>query len=287
MRVLERTSSDDGATKILLGLDDGSRIECVFLVMDDKGKDSLCISSQVGCPLSCRFCRTGKIGFARNLTADEIVGQTTTALTDLGFSVRRRFDLSYMGMGEPLYNLDAVIESKDRIRDKIGQWLSCHLSTVGIVPHIYELAQRSPDFVLQISLHAPNDALRTQIIPSNRAYPLADLLRAAEAYAAACGRTVVFNYCLMRNLNDDARFAHEVVSLVQDRPFEVQIVDLNQDTAIPYQRTEPARRDEFIEILANAGVVYHYTYQRGSLRGAGCGQLDADYKEKSLRRAAE
>jgi 23S rRNA (adenine2503-C2)-methyltransferase len=276
MEILDKVSSHDGATKYLFGLDDGLRIESVFLRMEREGKESLCISSQVGCALACQFCSTGIIGYKRNLSAEEIAEQVFTVFRDLEFIPRRRFDLSYMGMGEPMLNLDAVLESKRILTTRYPRF-SLHLSTVGIAPRIRELAERSPDFVLQISLHAPEDELREQIMPVNAAHNIQKVLGAAEHYAVRCGRPVTLNYCLMAGINDDIRLAHRLARLIGNRPFRVQLVNFNPHVAIRYQPTADDRVELFARILAEAGLRVHIREQLGRLQGAGCGQLDADY----------
>ena len=184
MHVLELMRSNDGATKALIELDDGARIESVFLEHDHVGKDSLCVSSQVGCALACTFCTTGTLGFRRNLTEEEIVDQVLTVFRALAFTPRRRLEISFMGMGEPLLNLGAVLGAKARIAD-VMPGADFHLSTVGIPKQICRLADNSPDIGLQISLHAARDELRDTLIPLNQRYPIAAVLAAGERYAAA------------------------------------------------------------------------------------------------------
>jgi 23S rRNA (adenine2503-C2)-methyltransferase len=276
MRILDKIASGDGATKFLLELDDDSRIEAVFLRLEDNDKDSLCISSQVGCALACRFCSTGVIGYGRDLTAQEIVDQVELILDDLGFVQRRRFDLSYMGMGEPLLNLDAVVSSKDLLRERFKDF-TFYVSTVGVTAGIRELARRSPDFGLQISLHAPTDGLRSQIMPINRAHPIAELLSAGEGYAKASGHSVVLNYCLMGGVNDDPRHASSLAQLIAGRPFRVQLVNFNPHVTIPFSSSTDDRALAFLDVLRQAGIRSHYGRQLGKQDGAGCGQLDADY----------
>lgn len=285
MKILEKITSDDGATKFLLGLDDGARVESVFLRLEDNNKDSLCISSQVGCALACRFCSTGVIGYQRDMTADEITQQVDVVLNAMEFEQTRRFDLSYMGMGEPLLNLDAVIASKDRLAHQ-HDGFNFYLSTVGLAPKIRELADRAPDFFLQISLHAPVDDLRTRIMPINAAHPIAKLLDSGEVYASASGKPVVLNYCLMRGVNDQDKHAVALASLVVGRPFRVQLVNFNPHISIGYEAVGEECATGFLSILQDAGVPAHYGRQLGKDSGAGCGQLDADYAAGQLRRRA-
>jgi 23S rRNA (adenine2503-C2)-methyltransferase len=276
MRILDKIVSSDGAIKFLLGLDDDARVESVFLRLEDNNKDSLCISSQVGCALACRFCSTGVIGYSRDLTAEEIVEQVELVLDDLGFVQRRRFDLSYMGMGEPLLNLDAVVSSKDLLREQFKDF-TFYVSTVGVTAGIRELARRSPDFGLQISLHAPTDELRSQIMPINRAHPIAELLDAGEEYANASGHSIVLNYCLMGGVNDDTGHASTLAQLIAGRPYRVQLVNFNPHVTIPYSSSTDERALAFLDVLQQAGIRSHYGRQLGNQDGAGCGQLDADY----------
>lgn len=279
LRILEELEAGDGATKYLLGLPDGERVESVFLELDDRNKDSLCISSQVGCALKCSFCRTGLVGLRRDLTADEIVAQVRTILHARGFVQRRRFDLSFMGMGEPLENLDALLSAKESLTE-LYPTFHLGLSTVGVVPGIRRLAKAAPDLILQISLHAPTDELRTKLMAINRKYPIAELLAAAEEYAQASGRVVVLNYCLMEGVNNRPEHAHQLADLCAGRPFRPQLVEYNPDPDI---RLDPPSRESvnrFARILTERGTPFKFSGQLGHREGAGCGQLDAYYELK-------
>jgi len=282
MQVLERQKSSDGAIKYLLDLGGDSRVEAVFLKLEDNDKDSMCISSQIGCALTCRCCSTGGLGLKRNMTAEEIVAQVQMVMSDLSFTPTRRFDLSYMGMGEPLMNLDAVLASKVELA-RLYPYFTFYLSTVGLAPKIYELAERSPDISLQISLHAPIDELRSQILPVNKSYPIAQLLEAGEAYARASAKDVMLNYCLMRDVNDQPEHAARLAELVKDRPFRVQLVTFNPHDTIEYASSTHERSQTFLGILQRGGARAHYGRQLGREVGAGCGQLDADYAAGEFR----
>jgi 23S rRNA (adenine2503-C2)-methyltransferase len=291
VKILERVPSVDGATRYLLELADSLRVEAVFLVMDHVGKDSLCVSSQVGCTYTCRFCSTGLIGYKRDLTADEIVDQVTSVLSDRGFTATRKFDIKYMGMGEPLLNIDAVIESKNRLQQRFPDF-TFHLSTVGLASKIRELAARSPNIGLQISLHAPTDELRTRIMPINTTYPIAEVLAAGEMYAAASPLPVTLNYCMMRGVNDRPEHAAQLAELVRGRPLRVQLVNFNPHVSVGYAPADDAQIELFLDTLSRAGVAVHHGLQLGKRSGAGCGQLDANYragelKRRATRRAAE
>lgn len=283
MKILEKVAAQDGATKYLLELTDGLRVEAVFLEMNHVGKDSLCVSSQVGCAYTCTFCSTGLIGYRRDLTTDEIVGQAMTIMADRDFTPTRRFDIKYMGMGEPLLNIDSVVESKQRLSAAHPEF-GFHLSTVGLPDRIRDLAARVPEVGLQISLHAPNDDLRSRIMPINRSHSIASVLAAGEEYAAASPLPVTLNYCLMRDVNDQVEHARELGRLLRGRPLRVQLVNFNPHISINYQPTDEARIEAFADELRQAGVTVHYGRQLGLRDGAGCGQLDADYSRGELKR---
>jgi 23S rRNA (adenine2503-C2)-methyltransferase len=284
MRVAEKAESADGATRYLLTLDDGLRVEAVFLKFGELGRDSICISSQVGCPYTCRFCVTGTVGYARNLSAEEIVGEALTVFEDVGYKQIRPFEFSFMGMGEPMLNLDAVIGARRLMERRYDGFQYC-ISTVGIIPKIEELTRRGPFFALQVSLHAPTDELRTRLIPSNKVYPIAALLEAAERYAETAGELVALNYCLMGGVNDSLEQADELAELVVGRPFLVKLLNYNPHAAVGgLQPTSPGRLTVFLEALRSRGVNAISRAQLGIEDGAGCGQLDADYVVNELRR---
>jgi 23S rRNA (adenine2503-C2)-methyltransferase len=284
MRIAEKVASPDGATRYLLALEDGLRVEAVFLEFSQLKRDSVCISSQVGCPYTCRFCVTGTVGYARNLSAEEIAGEALTVFEDIGYTQARPFEFSYMGMGEPMLNLDAVIGARRLMERRYDGFQYC-ISTVGIIPKIEELARREPSFSLQISLHAPTDALRTSIIPTNKTYPIAALLKAAGQYAEASGEAVALNYCLMGGLNDSLEQAGELADLVAGRPFLVKLLNYNPHSAADsFQPTPRDRFTEFFGALRSREVDVVARPQLGTGDGAGCGQLDADYFVNELRR---
>ena len=285
MRILDKTHSQDGATKFLLEADDGHRFEAVFLVMDHDGKDSLCVSSQVGCALGCSFCATGLLGLMRSLSAAEIVEQVEISLKALDFVQARRFDLSYMGMGEPLRNLKAVFESKCILQERHPRF-RFYLSTVGIPSAIRELSKNAPDIGLQISVHAANDDVRKTLIPISRGHPLSGVLDAAEGHAAVCDKPVTLNYCLMGGVNDSMEDGRRLARRIRGRPFRVQVVNFNPDNRLPFRPSDEEAVSAFVGTLSEAGVPVHYGQQLGRLEGAGCGQLDADYRSNEFRRGS-
>ncbi len=284
MEIVEKLPSDDGAVKFLLRLPDGHRIETVFLKLEDNNKDSLCISSQVGCALACQFCSTGKLGFKRNMTVSEMVDEVRLSLAAIGFVQTRRFDLSYMGMGEPMQNLNNVLASKVELAE-LYPWFNFHISTVGLPARIRELADRDPEFGLQISLHAPTDVVRSAVLPINQTYPINEVLDAGEYYARKSPKPVTLNYCFMSGVNDALEQAHQLVALIATRPFKVQLVNFNSHPTLEFYPTAPDRTDSFLKILLDGGLRAHLGRQLGSDVGAGCGQLDADYEAGNFRRA--
>jgi 23S rRNA (adenine2503-C2)-methyltransferase len=255
LRILDKRTSRDGATKYLFGLEDGTRIEPVFLEMNRDNKDSVCISSQAGFASKCTFCSTGTLGLSRNLSTTEIAAEVHTVFSDLDFRPTRCFDLSYMEMSESLLNLKRVIESKELV-DAAGWKINYCLSTDGIPSKIRELSANSPDFSLQISLHAPNDELRSSIIPINREHPIEAVLTAAEEYASASGRLVILNYCLIEGVNDKLTYASDLARLIEHRPFRVQVVRLNGHPSIAhYPGAKRERWRSWMPLIEPASVL--------------------------------
>ncbi|MFD9427711.1 MULTISPECIES: radical SAM protein [unclassified Streptomyces] len=278
MKIIERLDCGDGAVKYLLETSDASRVESVFFRMNDgRDKDAMCISSQVGCTLSCTFCVTGLLDFRRNLTGEEIAGQVDAVYASEEFTPTRAHEVAYMGMGEPLMNLDAVLQSKELLTGRYPE-MDFALSSVGIVPGIERLIREAPDIKLQISLHAPTDPLRTSIMAINRKYPLTDVLVAAREFAKASGRRVNLNYILIQSVNDTADHAQQLVDLIDPEWFQVQLVPANPDPRLLLKSPTSRAVLGFARRLLRAGLHTDYSVQLGSKEGAGCGQLDADYE---------
>src|SRR5690606_37105189 len=236
-QVLFEKQSADGTHKWLIGMDGGNAIETVFI--PDKGRGTLCVSSQVGCGLNCDFCSTGKQGFNRNLSAAEIIGQVWVAARALGnvpHQQRKLTNVVMMGMGEPLLNFDNVVTAMSVMRDDLGFGLAnkrVTLSTAGLVPMIDRLSDES-DVSLAVSLHAPNDALRTRLVPLNRKYPIEALLAACQRYAARRPRTsITFEYTLMDGVNDQPEHARQLIRLMRQVPSKVNLIPFN-----PFPGTE-------------------------------------------------
>ncbi len=231
--------SEDGTHKWLLGMDGNNAIETVYI--PDKGRGTLCVSSQVGCALNCTFCSTATQGFNRNLSTAEIVGQVWTAARHLGnvpHKQRKLTNVVMMGMGEPLMNFENVVRAMSVMRDDLGYGLAnkrVTLSTAGMVPMIDRLALES-DVSLAVSLHAANDELRSTLVPLNKKYPIAELMDACVRYAKRKkGESVTFEYTLMKDINDQPQHARELVQLMRAFDRSVQMKDAAKVNLIPVQ----------------------------------------------------
>jgi len=288
-QVLFEKQSADGTHKWLIGMDGGNAIETVFI--PDKGRGTLCVSSQVGCGLNCDFCSTGKQGFNRNLSAAEIIGQVWVAARALGnvpHQQRKLTNVVMMGMGEPLLNFDNVVTAMSVMRDDLGFGLAnkrVTLSTAGLVPMIDRLSDES-DVSLAVSLHAPNDALRTRLVPLNRKYPIEALLAACQRYAARRPRTsITFEYTLMDGVNDQPEHARQLIRLMRQVPSKVNLIPFNPFPGTEYKRPgEPAIR-AFQKILLDAGVLTTVRRTRGDDIDAACGQLKGQVLDRTRRNA--
>ncbi len=279
--ISRRLISRDGTRKYLLRLADGQEIESVFIPDRDRG--TLCVSSQVGCTLACSFCHTGTQRLVRNLSAAEIVGQVLAARDDLDDwdgrrkrPGRRITNIVLMGMGEPLLNLDAVVQAMRIVRDDEGIGLSRRritLSTSGVVPGI-QRAGREIGCMLAISLHATTDELRDRLVPINRKYPIARLLDACRAYPRLSNaERIVFEYVMLKNLNDSMEDAHRLVRLIGGIPAKINLIPFNPWPGSPYQCSDPDRIDRFAGIVNDAGYASPVRTPRGMDIMAACGQL--------------
>jgi 23S rRNA (adenine2503-C2)-methyltransferase len=273
LRSVTRTSSDAGTTtKWLWALADGVRIETVLMHYDERS--TVCVSTQAGCAMACGFCATGQAGYDRNLTVGEIVEQVMRAAREA--SPRRISNVVFMGMGEPMANYDAVWGAVVRLHDDLG--LSARhltISTVGIVPGIRRLATEDLPVNLAVSLHAANDALRDELVPINRRYPLEVLTQACRDYFDAKGRRLSFESALIDGDNDRPADARELAELARSLRPHVNLIPLNPTPGYPTRGTPPNRvrafRDELVELGANATV----RQNRGTDIDAACGQLRA------------
>ncbi|MEO5702314.1 MAG: 23S rRNA (adenine(2503)-C(2))-methyltransferase RlmN [Gammaproteobacteria bacterium] len=285
--------SFDGTRKWLLRLDSGNCIEAVFIPEGERG--TLCISSQVGCALDCSFCATAQQGFNRNLTVAEIIGQVWVANRALGRDpkgARIITNVVMMGMGEPLLNFDNVVKAMNLMMDDLGYGLSKRrvtLSTAGVVPALDRLRAVSP-VSLAVSLHAPNDALRNELVPLNKKYPLAELLAACRRYVEGeTRRRVTFEYVMLNGVNDSPALAQELAALLKDMPAKVNLIPFNPFPSTRYSRSSPAVIERFRNILMAAGLVTVTRKTRGDDIDAACGQLAGkvqDRTKRTLRRSA-
>lgn len=266
-------SDDDRTAKVLMTLADGLKIESVLMRHGD-GRNTVCVSSQVGCPLGCTFCLTGQRGFARNLTASEIVAQVLFFARDLKSQGERVTNLVLMGMGEPFLNYDAVLGAIRILNDPEGFGLGARhisISTVGIVEGIRRLAEEGLQVNLAISLHAPNDRLRPQLMPINEKYPIGDVLAAVDDYLRKTRRRVMFEYVMIKDVNDSDDCARELAELVRGRLAFVNLIAYNPTGG--FQPSPTVRIKRFKEILESQGVEVTERYRFGRGIQAACGQL--------------
>jgi len=286
--LLDKASSD-GTRKWLLGMDAGNAVETVYIPEPTRG--TLCVSSQIGCGLNCRFCSTGTQGFNRNLAASEIIGQVWHAAKQLGnvtHQQRRITNVVMMGMGEPLLNFDNVVKAMSLMRDDLGFGLASKrvtLSTAGVVPMIDKLGEVA-DVSLAVSLHAPNDELRTQLVPLNKRWGIDDLLDACARYAARKPRaTITFEYTLMKGINDTPVLAKQLVKLMRRLPAKVNLIPFNPFPGTQYERSDETVIRDFQTILLNAGVQAMVRRTRGEDIDAACGQLKGKVADRTRRHA--
>ena len=289
--------STDGTHKWLLGMDGGNAIETVFI--PDKGRGTLCVSSQVGCGLNCQFCSTATQGFNRNLNAAEIIGQVWVAARHLGnvpHHQRKLTNVVMMGMGEPLLNFDNVVTAMSIMRDDLGFGLAnkrVTLSTAGLVPMIDKLSEAS-DVSLAVSLHAPNDELRTQLVPLNKKYPVAELMAACARYLRQKKReSITFEYTMMKGVNDRPETARELARLM--RQFErtvqathaakVNLIPFNPFAGTSYERSGDSEIRAFQKILMDADILTTVRRTRGDDIDAACGQLKGQVLDRTRRQA--
>ena len=275
-----RQVADDGTTKLLLRLADARTVETVLMPDFRADRAAGCLSSQVGCAMGCDFCATTKTGFERNLSAGEMVGQFLALRREARAAGRRLQTIVFMGMGEPLLNLEAVLEAVRRIADnKLGGlgWRQVTVSTVGIVPGIDALAAAGLSINLAVSLHAPDDATRAQLLPMGRRYLIADILAAADRFQAQRGRPVTIQYCLLKDVNDSAAHARTLADVLGARRMHVNLLRYNPTglslRGNTYEPSADATADAFVAELRSRGVVAHFRRSRGPDIDAACGQL--------------
>jgi 23S rRNA (adenine2503-C2)-methyltransferase len=286
--LLEKQASD-GTHKWLLGMDGRNAIEAVFIPETSRG--TLCVSSQIGCGLNCQFCSTGTQGFNRNLSAAEIIGQVWVAAKHLGtvpHHQRKLTNVVMMGMGEPLLNFDNVVTAMGVMRDDLGFGLAnkrVTLSTAGLVPMIDKLSESS-DVSLAVSLHAPNDELRTELVPLNRKYPIDELLAACARYAARRPRTTItFEYTMLKGVNDHPEHARQLIKLMRRLPAKVNLIPFNPFHGTRFERSDEDVIRAFQKILLDADVLTMVRRTRGDDIDAACGQLKGQVMDRTRRQA--
>ena len=266
-----RSVAPDETRKYLLRLGDGLIIETVGI--PTAKRLTVCVSSQVGCPMDCDFCATGKGGFTRNLKAHEIIDQVLTVQSDFG---QRVSNVVFMGMGEPMANIGEVVPAVKSLNQDVGIGArSLTVSTVGIPGRIQQLAQHQLQIVLAVSLHASNQALRQQLIPSASKFPLNRLLDECRDYVQVTGRRVTFEYVLLAGINDLPENARELVQCLKGFQTHVNLIPYNPISEVDYQRPNNHRIRDFSQILEAAGVAVSVRYSRGLEADAACGQLRA------------
>jgi len=289
--IIERQVSVDGTRKYLIRMSPGIEVESVF-IPDVSKTGALCVSSQVGCTLTCKFCHTGTQKLVRNLTAREIVLQVIIARDDLGEwpttqENRKLTNIVFMGMGEPLYNTDAVGDSLDTICDPEGIGIGRRritVSTSGVVPEIGPMGARTKA-MLAISLHAANDELREKIMPINRKYPLKELIQACRDYPGLSNsRRITFEYVMLKDINDTPKHAKQLIKLLKGVPAKVNLIPFNPWPDSPYECSEWETIEDFADMVNAAGYASPIRTPRGRDIFAACGQLKS---ESEKMRASE
>lgn len=285
--IIREQHSGDGTIKWLLGLPGGNAVETVYIPEPNRG--TLCVSSQVGCALNCTFCSTATQGFSRNLSSGEIIGQVWLAARALGHErngVRKITNVVMMGMGEPLLNFDAVVPAMRLMRHDLGFGLAAKrvtLSTAGLVPGIYKLRD-TIDVALAVSLHAPEDELRTSLVPLNRKYGIEELLQACRDYVSEKHkRSVTFEYTLMEGVNDHPEHARKLVKILRTVPSKLNLIPFNPFPGAGYQCSSADRISRFQQIVMQGGLIATVRKTRGEDIDAACGQLVGKVIDRTRR----
>jgi 23S rRNA (adenine2503-C2)-methyltransferase len=269
--VIETHVDEDGTSKIAIRLSDSAMIEAVLLT-DEQGRKTACLSCQVGCAMGCAFCRTGTMGLIRNLSASEIVQQFYHLQNQFGGISH----IVYMGMGEPFANYDEVIQSINILHHEKGANISVRritVSTSGILPGINRLAKEGPHVRLALSLTSADNALRSELMPINYAYPLPELHRALRTYQEASGRRITLEYVLLGDINDTKEHARQVVEFAKGLNVMVNVIPWNPAAELDFKQPSAKRINEFTELLSNSGLSVTRRYRRGRGVNGACGQL--------------
>ncbi len=288
--VIYQRDSKDGTRKWVISVGEGDLIEMV-LIPEGK-RATLCVSSQVGCAVDCSFCATGKQGFSRNLSLDEIIGQLWIAENSFdepkNKNKRNISNVVMMGMGEPLHNFDPVVKAMELMLDNNAYGISKRrvtLSTSGLVPQIKKLSECS-DVSLTISLHAPNDELRNKLVPVNKKYPIKELLESVKSYVEKCNdsRVTTFEYILIDRVNDSLELAEELANLLSNFPCKINLIPFNPFSESNYKRPSNNRVKRFQSVLQSRGYVVTIRSTRGDDIMAACGQLVGKVNDKTRRK---
>ncbi len=272
-KVVKHAVAADRTEKLLLKLDDGETVECVLMREDDRR--TVCVSTQVGCAMGCVFCASGLLGVKRNLTTGEILEQVLRLDRLLPLD-ERITNVVIMGIGEPLANLKNLLPALDSLNDKGGMGLGARritISTVGLPEKIRELAEIDRAYNLAVSLHAPNNELRTKLVPVNAKIGIDEVLAAADAYFDRTGRRVTYEYVLLSGVNDGPEQAYELARLLKPRVSHVNLIPMNGVSELPFVEPTAPRAREFVRILEQAGVPATVRKRKGADIDAACGQL--------------
>lgn len=287
--VVTRQDSSDGTIKFVMGLSGGQEVETVWI--PEKDRRTLCVSSQVGCALDCTFCSTAQQGFNRNLSVSEIIGQVWRVAQIIGSygdtGEKPVTNVVMMGMGEPLLNLNNVVPAMELMLEDYGFGLSKRrvtLSTSGVVPAL-DLLRDKIDVALAISLHAPNNELRNELVPVNRKYPMEEFLAASRRYVAnsKANDKVTVEYVMLDGVNDSMEQAHELAHALKDTPSKINLIPFNPYPGSPYKRSSNSRIDRFNKVLQEYGFTVIVRKTRGDDIDAACGQLVGDVIDRTKR----
>ncbi|UUO24563.1 bifunctional tRNA (adenosine(37)-C2)-methyltransferase TrmG/ribosomal RNA large subunit methyltransferase RlmN [Colwellia sp. M166] len=287
--ISEKQVSNDGTIKYALRLEGGQEVETVWI--PENGRATLCVSSQVGCALECTFCSTAQQGFNRNLSMAEIIGQVWRVANDIGATriagTRPITNIVMMGMGEPLLNMKNLIPALDTMLNDLGYGLSKRrvtVSTSGVVPAL-DMLKEKIDCALAISIHAPNNKLRDELVPINKKYPLEEFLAAAGRYieGSKANKQATIEYVMLDHVNDSTEQAHELAHALKDLPSKINLIPFNPYPGSPYTRSSNSRIDRFDKVLQSYGLTVITRRTRGDDIDAACGQLAGDVLDRTKR----
>ena len=288
--ISEKQVSTDGTIKYALTLEGGQEVETVWIPENDRA--TLCVSSQVGCALECTFCATAQQGFNRNLNMSEIIGQVWRVANDIGATriagKRPITNIVMMGMGEPLLNMKNLIPALDTMLNDLGYGLSKRrvtVSTSGVVPAL-DMLKEKIDCALAISIHAPNNALRDELVPINKKYPLEDFITAAARYidGSKANKQATIEYVMLDHVNDSTEQAHELAHALKDLPSKINLIPFNPYPGSAYKRSSNSRIDRFDKVLQSYGLTVITRRTRGGDIDAACGQLAGEVKDRTKRK---